>query len=395
MNSTRKTIILDQGEVIGGAECYMRDFITSLAESDAKMLGLRVLGAQHPEYKAAIPDYIPREDFTFPSVKGGMFSKAIAAMKIFLTGQKIAKICRKKQINTIVTNTARSHFITLMSKIFFRNKSRWIVIMHDFETQKSFWKLIHTRINHLIFSRADNIVSVSSLSNKILKEMIPQKFHKKIRLVENAIKLNQITEELRPTNIETVLIPRRYDPYKGQKLIIEAAHLLHERNPELQFLFHGAVFAEDPKCAKYHAECVEYTAKHNLENVELKRHTSDPYGKILAADLVIVPAMVPETFGRIVIEALAMGKLVLSFDETGPREITKEFMRFAERESGMTLPSLIVPKNPMTIAEMLGEIADNPDKYLPYTQYGRAFVERYYDFKNTKKTMTRLLINAV
>jgi len=108
-----------------------------------------------------------------------------------------------------------------------------------------------------------------------------------------------------------------------------------------------------------------------------------------------VPAMVPETFGRIVIEALAMGKLVLSFDETGPREITKEFMRFAERESGMTLPSLIVPKNPMTIAEMLGEIADNPDKYLPYTQYGRAFVERYYDFKNTKKTMTRLLINAV
>lgn len=107
-----------------------------------------------------------------------------------------------------------------------------------------------------------------------------------------------------------VLVPGPIAPWNGQTVIVEAARIL------LGGGMRGVVFvlAGDLQSnRKYAREVANGIANHGLDNfVRLVGHCSDMPAAFVAADLVVVPAIEPPLFGRMVAEAQAMARPVIT-----------------------------------------------------------------------------------
>jgi glycosyltransferase involved in cell wall biosynthesis len=93
-----------------------------------------------------------------------------------------------------------------------------------------------------------------------------------------------------------------------------------------------------------------------------------------------------------------MGKIVLAFDQTGPREILDHFVRFIEEKRGEKItddvgknPLLITPNNSMALAEKIGFLADHPEILDIFRPFAREFVEKNYSSEVTEKMMVKIL----
>lgn len=105
-----------------------------------------------------------------------------------------------------------------------------------------------------------------------------------------------------------ILLPARLSRWKGQAVLIEA----------LAGLGATAVLLGDGRPA-YRAELAALAAARGVRAV-FPGHVADMPAALLAADLVVHASTQAEAFGRSVIEAQAMGRIVLAADLGGPRE---------------------------------------------------------------------------
>lgn len=102
-----------------------------------------------------------------------------------------------------------------------------------------------------------------------------------------------------------VLLAGRLTPWKGQKVLIEAASLLRDRG------YRDVVFilAGDPQGREgYVAELDRMISEANLGSIVRRvGHVTDMPAALAASALVTVPSTEPEAFGRVAVEAQAMG----------------------------------------------------------------------------------------
>lgn len=107
-----------------------------------------------------------------------------------------------------------------------------------------------------------------------------------------------------------VLLPGRLTPIKGQRLMIEAArHLLGEGLTDTKFILAG----DEQGRTGYARELDQMIARYHLEGQVLRvGHCTDMAAAYGAAALVCMPTTVPETFGRVAVEAQAMGTPVIA-----------------------------------------------------------------------------------
>ncbi len=390
MKEKERILFLDQGETLGGGERFLLDFFKLLKEKDIQRLRPVLLGGKHSEYRQKLPDNIPRYDFFFPSVKGNIFLKALAGINILRSAAKLKKAIRTFQAKTIVTNSPRANFIALMTKMFFRSPVRWVIIVHDLNTQKAWWKYLHLWLRRQMGRYADCMVAVSLQTRAHLRQWIHERNFSKIRIIENGLDFENIPTPKPPTEIRKILLLGRIDPRKGQMYALEAADLLQERNPDLEFVIVGDPFAGDPDTVEYAQKLRDFAEKRHLRNVRFESAVSEPFRTMRKADCVLVLSTQAETFGRIVIEGMSMGKLVLAFDETGPREIMKQYEKFLKLKHS---PLLVEKGNAMSLAETIGFFADHPEEISRYTEKARAFVEANFSAQETKKRLFEAIIH--
>ncbi len=107
-----------------------------------------------------------------------------------------------------------------------------------------------------------------------------------------------------------VLLPGRLTAIKGQRLMIEAARqLLGEGLTDTKFVLAG----DEQGRTGYARELDQLIARHHLEGqVRRVGHCTDMPAAYSAAALVCMPTTVPETFGRVAVEAQAMGTPVIA-----------------------------------------------------------------------------------
>jgi glycosyltransferase involved in cell wall biosynthesis len=110
-----------------------------------------------------------------------------------------------------------------------------------------------------------------------------------------------------------LLLPARLTRWKGQAVLIEAL-------AELPGAI--AVLAGDAQGrAAYVQELRDLAnARGVADRLRIPGHVTDMPAALLAADVVIHASIEPEAFGRTVIEAQAMGRVVIASDLGGPRE---------------------------------------------------------------------------
>ncbi len=173
---------------------------------------------------------------------------------------------------------------------------------------------------------------------------------------------------------KVILVPGRIRPIKGQDLIVEAAlNLPKFEQQTLKIIFLGP---HDPQCP--------YTSK-LLEKVKaspsLFHYSSGSENMPLSyasADGVLQYSTKPESFGRVVIEGMAMEKPIILADQGPAREI------LTAKEGFLT-----TPRTPRQLSELLSFFMTLPeDRLKTLGKRGRDRVKRLYSLeKNIEKTL--------
>lgn len=135
-----------------------------------------------------------------------------------------------------------------------------------------------------------------------------------------------------------IFCPGRISRIKGQHILIEALAKL----PTLPFLC--IIAGTDNGHEDYRKSLEDLIRARGLEGkVRIARATNFMAEAYTLANIVVVPSIQPESFGRVAIEAQAMGKLIIATDHGGARET------IVGNETGYLVP----PENVEMMAEAI------------------------------------------
>jgi len=139
-------------------------------------------------------------------------------------------------------------------------------------------------------------------------------------------------------NVPVIFCPGRISRIKGQHLLIDALSRMKEEN------FLCIIAGNDDGHEDYRIELEEQIVASGLAGkVRIANNTGYMNEAYMLSHLVVVPSTKPESFGRVAIEAQAMGKLVIATDHGGARET------IVPNETGYLVP----PNDPAIMADAI------------------------------------------
>jgi glycosyltransferase involved in cell wall biosynthesis len=97
-------------------------------------------------------------------------------------------------------------------------------------------------------------------------------------------------------------------------------------------------------------------------------------------DVIVVPSK-QESFGMVVIEAMARGALVIATRSGGPQSL------IADGKTGI----LTEPKDPQGLYEAMMKVLADPSKWTKVREQGRKFVEKNYTLESARKSVKPIL----
>lgn len=390
MKLPAKLLILDQAETLGGAERYIIDFCNILTPTERRQVSPFILGGKHPLYRELLDSDIELETFIYSPIKGNIFVLPFLGLRFLWTTFLLAKFIRKGNFKTVLSNTPRTHITLWFAKWMWGFKANYNVILHDFTTPK--WVLSS------IAKTAKNIIVVSMGVREDARTKISEEHYAKIRIIENGIDIDRIPAPRISDTVQKVLVLGRIDRRKGQDYALQSARIVHDTLPSLEFSVVGMPFKEDPRTVSYYKELKNYVKKYSLKNVWFAGEVKNSYQSYLDSDIVLFTPIDPEPFGRITIEGLSVGKLVIAFNETGPREVLEQFYSYCQKQGEKDLAPiekiLVKSCDPVHLAKAIEYWHTNPEKMAAFTRHARTFIEAMYPLQDTKKRLIQLSLDS-
>ncbi len=122
-----------------------------------------------------------------------------------------------------------------------------------------------------------------------------------------------------PPETKTILLPGRLTGWKGQRVLIAALARLARRDTV------GVLVGAEQGRHRYVAELRALAASLGVaDRLRIPGPTADMPAALLAADIVVNASTDPEGFGRTIIEAQAMERVVIAADHGAARETVRE-----------------------------------------------------------------------
>ncbi|MDB5477738.1 MAG: glycosyl transferase [Alphaproteobacteria bacterium] len=152
-----------------------------------------------------------------------------------------------------------------------------------------------------------------------------ERFHPNMIHSERLIKLAR--EWQVPEDKHLILMPSRLTRIKGHHILIEALAKLNRDD------YFCIICGATPDREHYQEELHHFIAQHGLkEKIRIVGICSDMPAALRLAQLVVAPSLVPEGFGRIPVEAQAMGTPVVASAIGGHKEVV------IDGETGFLVP---------------------------------------------------------
>jgi len=143
-----------------------------------------------------------------------------------------------------------------------------------------------------------------------------------------------------PDGVPVVMLPGRVTRWKGQELLIDALARLKDQP------FHCLIVGSHEGKESYKAKLEARIARHGLTPyVHIVGNCTDMPAAYKSADVVVSASLDPEPFGRVIIEAQAMGRPVVASNHGGAAE------SMLEGQTGW----LVEPKNAAALADGIRE----------------------------------------
>ena len=238
-------------------------------------------------------------------------------------------------------------------------------------------KMSGTFVNVLI----DKVIAVSGfVKDKLLQEGYVKP--SKIIQVPLGIDLSKysnvksgeaVKREFRLTkNIPLVGMIGRFQKIKGHHIFVKMAAEIIKTHPNVHFMIVGSEVFGNASESDYGREIHDLIKKNGLdEKIILAGFRQDIPQILKALDVLVVPSEI-ETFGMVVLEAMAVGVPVVSCAKGGPSEIIKN------GENGFSIDE----QDPAKLSEKVKYLIDNPDIKKEIGSAGKRTVERNYRIEN-------------
>jgi glycosyltransferase involved in cell wall biosynthesis len=288
----------------GGAEAATIDIAAALAEVGAKALVASAGGRMVSELQAKGGIWLP-----FPAGTKNPFAMARNEHRLMrlIDSESIALVHARSRAPAWVAYGATR-----------RMKIPLVTTYHGAYSGSGALKLRYNSI----MAKGDAVIANSAYTARRIAELYPFA-GENIRIIERGIDFRVFNpQDVDPARVKSlrqawnvateeriVLLAARLTAWKGHKILIEAARLLVTAGLSgTKFILAG----DDQGRAPYVKETDAVIAQAGLiGTVRRTGHCSDMPAALLAAAAVVVPSTEPEAFGRVAVEAQAMGTPVI------------------------------------------------------------------------------------
>jgi glycosyltransferase involved in cell wall biosynthesis len=173
-----------------------------------------------------------------------------------------------------------------------------------------------------------------------------------------------------PPDAPVVGIVGHLQEWKGQHLVVEAVARARRAHPELRCLVVGGVHRNGQQYAD--ALRARIAEPDLAGHVVLTGERADVAACLDAMDVAIHASIKPEPFGRVMIEAMALGRPVIAPREAGPLAIV------ADGETGL----LVTPRDPDALAGAIATLVADPTRRRAMGRAARERVDAVFDIRH-------------
>jgi len=186
---------------------------------------------------------------------------------------------------------------------------------------------IFKKIYNSVLTKGDAIIAISKHIENSIKTVFPKVGHK-INVIHrgvdlelfnpNNIKAGRIIAQSKilnlRDNVPVIVMASRPAMWKGYTVLITALSKVKE---DFQCVLIGA----GDGSTKFQKILIDKIIRLKLEaKVKLLKSTRDIQATMILGDIVVMPSLTPEPFGRVILEAQALGKIPIAFDHGGASE---------------------------------------------------------------------------
>lgn len=187
-----------------------------------------------------------------------------------------------------------------------------------------------------------------------------------VNIIPNGIDLKYFrkpTKLTRDNDMKTILYVGRLEGRKGVKYLLDAFHVLQSREPEVRLVLAGDGVDRE--------KLQDQARELGLQHVEFLGYVDDPtkVRLLYTSDLSCSPAVFGESFGVVLLEALATGLVTVAGDNPGYESVMQ----------GLGKLSLINPKDVSLFAHRLQLMLFDEDLRALWKKWAKDYV-RQFDF---------------
>ncbi len=233
-----------------------------------------------------------------------------------------------------------------------------------------------------IMTRGETIIAVS----RHIKDHILQHYEvdsKHIKVIPRGVDMNAFSPErinkqyiaalveewhLDEVNDPIIFFPGRVTRWKGQHMLLEALAQLEHR--KFVCLFAGNTDKHPNYVRELYQLIDKYRLEKNVRFVSSTQHMPEAYH---ISDFVVSPSIEPEAFGRVIVEAGAMERIIITTNHGGAKETVKD---------GRT-GFLVQPHDVESLSDAIDYVLHMPQhKKERMQQTARAHVQEHFAITN-------------
>ncbi|MGJ0391793.1 MAG: glycosyltransferase family 4 protein [Methylocystis sp.] len=328
----------------GGAERATIDMAEALAQAGGRSLVASRGGRMVSELQSKGGVWIP-----FPAATKNPIAMALNSVRL-------ARVIRDEGVDIVHARSRAPAWVAYYATR--QTGAKFVTTYHSAYSGVSPVKLRY----NAIMATGDMVIAISEFAAQRIRELHPEAA-RRVVVIPRGVDLRVFSpdavsssrvERLRArwgvaAHERVVLLPARLSARKGHALMIEAAkRLATEGMGEIRILFVGEPHSDSFRRA-VETQIMRAGVSDFVRNVG---HCDDMPAAYLAAGAIVAPSTEPEAFGRVAVEAQAMGAPVIVSDIGASPEIVRAPPQTPRHEAtGWRVP----PGDPIALAQAVSE----------------------------------------
>ncbi|MCD6519067.1 MAG: glycosyltransferase [Anaerolineae bacterium] len=314
-------------------------------------------------------------EITMPRLRKNVLAPALLGRGAY----RLAKVIREKRIDLVQSNVMRASFYAALAA--------WLTGV------PLLWHVRDLYTPGVYVSWMARVARAAVAISRAVKEPLPATLP--CYVIPNGVDLSLFrvpkteSETLRrswgvPEDGALVGFLGRLRKWKGPEDFIRAMALVQARYPAARFvLVGGTVFANG---GDYEEELKTLARGLGLgDKLFFAGYRRDVPQVLAALDLLVHCSVVPEPFGRVIIEAMAAGLPVVAYNHGGPSEI------ILHQETGLLVP----PRDVRSLAEAVGLLLGRPEWARALGRAGRRRVEQCYEIRALTRRLEEVFVQVI